>query len=122
MYWANFLHLYQPPVQERWIVEKVADECYRKLVRILRENPGGRLTLNINGSLTEQFYHYGMHDILDGLRELAEEGRIEFTAAPCTSHPPSSRGGGRRQIRLNQEVNREYLVKLQPGVFPPRCV
>ena len=39
MYWATFLHLYQPPVQERWIVEKVADECYRKLVRTLRETP-----------------------------------------------------------------------------------
>ena len=123
MYWANFLHLYQPPVQERWIVEKVADECYRKLVRILRENPGGRLTLNINGSLTEQFYHYGMHDILDGLRELAEEGRIEFTGS-AMYHPilpliPEEEV--RRQIRLNQEVNREYLGEaFQPrGFFPP---
>src|SRR5690606_25112636 len=123
MYWASFLHIYQPPVQERWIVEKVADECYRKLVKILRENPGGRLTLNINGSLTEQFHHYGMNDILDGLRELAEEGRIEFTGS-AMYHPvlpliPEKEV--RRQIRLNQEVNRKYLGEaFQPrGFFPP---
>jgi len=123
MYWANFLHLYQPPVQERWIVEKVADECYRRLVTIMKENPRGRLTVNINGSLTEQFHLYGMHDILDGLRELAEEGRLEFTES-AVYHPilpliPEKEV--RRQIRLNQETNREYLgdTYRPRGFFPP---
>jgi len=48
MYWANFLHIYQPPTQSEEIVRKVTDECYRKLVQILSQAPSARITLNIN--------------------------------------------------------------------------
>jgi predicted glycosyl hydrolase (DUF1957 family) len=123
MYWANFIHLYQPPTQEKRIVEKVADECYRKIIQVLLENPGGKLTVNINGSLTEQFYRYGMHAILHGFRELAEKGQIEFTGS-AMYHPilpliPEKEV--RRQIKLNQEANQKYLGDIyQPkGFFPP---
>ena len=58
--WANFLHIYQPPTQTREIVEKVTDECYRKLVAILQRHPEAKVTLNINASLTEQLDRYGL--------------------------------------------------------------
>ncbi|HHU51913.1 MAG TPA: polysaccharide deacetylase family protein [Firmicutes bacterium] len=123
MYWANFIHLYQPPTQEEWIVRKVADECYRAVIRVLKENPQGKLTVNINGSLTEQFHKYGMSDILHDLGELADRGQIEFTGS-AMYHPilpliPEKEV--RRQIRLNQEANRRYLGEIyQPrGFFPP---
>jgi hypothetical protein len=123
MYWTNFIHLYQPPTQEKWIVEKVTDECYRKIIQVLRENPRGKLTVNINGSLTEQLHRYGLGDVISGLRELAERGQIEFTGS-AMYHPilpliPEKEA--RRQIRLNQEINRRYLGDVyQPrGFFPP---
>lgn len=123
MYWANFIHLYQPPTQDRGITEKVANECYRKIIQVLKENPQSKLTVNLNGSLTEQFHRYGMPDILEGLRELAGRGQIEFTGS-AMYHPilpliPEKEV--RRQIRLNQDANKEYLGDLyRPrGFFPP---
>lgn len=123
MYWANFIHLYQPPTQERDVVEKVTAECYRPLVRILQDNPQGRLTVNINGSLTEQLRRYGLRDVIDGLRDAAARGQIEFTGS-AMYHPilpliPEDQV--RRQIRLNWEANREYFGDAYNprGFFPP---
>jgi hypothetical protein len=52
VYWSNFLHIYQPPTQTEEIVRKVTEESYRTLVHVLKEAPGGRITLNINAVLT----------------------------------------------------------------------
>ena len=43
MYWANFLHIYQPPTQTEEIVRKVTEECYKKLVSILKNAPGAKI-------------------------------------------------------------------------------
>jgi len=45
MYWANFLHIYQPPTQTEEIVRKVAQESYRTLVRVLEMRPEPKLLL-----------------------------------------------------------------------------
>jgi len=58
MYWANFLHIYQPPTQTEGIVRKITEECYRTLVRVLEEAPHAKITLNINAVLTEQLERY----------------------------------------------------------------
>lgn len=76
MHWANFIHIYQPPTQTEEITRRVTDECYRKLVDILLRHPAARVTLNINACLTEQLDRYGLHDVIDGLRALAERGGI----------------------------------------------
>lgn len=75
MYWANFLHIYQPPTQTEEGVRKAAGECYRKLVEILSRHQCARITLNINASLTEQLDRYGLHDLIDGLRRLRNGAR-----------------------------------------------
>lgn len=123
MYWANFLHFYQPPTQKEFWVKKISNESYRVLVRGMLENPQAKLTLNINAVLTEFFERYGGQDIIDGLRKLAERGQIEFTAS-AKYHPflpliPESEI--RRQIELNNETNRHYFGDVyQPkGFFPP---
>ena len=54
MLWSNFIHIYQPPTQTPEIVEKVTNQCYRKLIKVLQTNISGKLTININASLTEQ--------------------------------------------------------------------
>jgi hypothetical protein len=123
MDWANFIHIYQPPTQTEEITRRVADECYRKLVGILIRHPRARVTLNINACLTEQLDKYGLHDIINGLRTLAERGQIELTGS-AMYHPilpliPASEM--RRQIELNTEVNRRYFgdVYAPQGFFPP---
>lgn len=127
LYWANFLHIYQPPTQTREIVEKVADECYRKLVAILRRFPEAKVTLNISACLTEQLDRYGLGDVIEGIRELAERGQVELTGS-AKYHavlPLIPEEEVRRQIELNTETNRAFFGEAyRPrGFFPPEmCV
>ena len=123
MYWSNFLHIYQPPTQTEEIVRKVTDESYRKLVRVLREAPRGKITLNINAVLTEQLARYGLDDVIQGLRELAEQGQIEFTGSAMFHPilPLIPKDEVIRQIKLNSDVNQHYFgeVYKPAGFFPP---
>src|SRR3990170_755493 len=123
MCWVNLLHIYQPPTQTEEITRRVTDECYRKLVDILLGHPQARVTLNINACLTEQLDRYGLHDVIDGLRALAERHQIEFTGSAMYHPilpliPPAEM---RRQIELNTEVNRRYFgdAYAPQGLFPP---
>jgi alpha-amylase/alpha-mannosidase (GH57 family) len=123
MYWANFLHIYQPPTQTEEIVRKVTTESYSKLVRILEEAPQAKITLNISAVLTEQLSRYGLEDILKGLKRLAEQGRIEFTGSAMYHPilPLIPKEESIRQIKLNTEVNRRYFGEVYnpQGFFPP---
>jgi hypothetical protein len=123
MRWANFLHIYQPPTQTREITERVTRECYRPLVQLLLAHPRGRITLNINGVLSEQLARWGGTDVLEGLRALAHRGQIEFTGS-AKFHPilpllPEAEIV--RQIALNEDANRALLGEAyQPrGFFCP---
>jgi len=123
MYWCNFLHIYQPPTQTEKIVRKVTDEGYRTLVRVFNEAPGGKITLNINAVLTEQLARYGLDDVIQGLRELAERGQIEFTGSAMYHPilPLIPKDEVIRQVKLNSEVNQRYFgeVYKPTGFFPP---
>lgn len=123
MLWANFLHIYQPPTQKPHWVKKIADECYRVLIRGLMARPTAKVTFNINAGLTELFVRDGCEDVIRGFRELAERGQIEFTAS-AKYHPflpliPEREI--KRQIELNTETNRKYFgdVYAPKGFFPP---
>jgi predicted glycosyl hydrolase (DUF1957 family) len=123
MFWSNFLHIYQPPTQTEGIVRKVTKESYRTLVRVLKEAPDGRITLNINAVLTEQLARYGLDDVIQGLRELAERGQIEFTGSAMYHPilPLIPRDEVIRQIKLNTDVNQRYFGEVYnpAGFFPP---
>jgi len=123
MYWSNFLHIYQPPTQTEAIVRKVTEESYRTLVRILREAPGGKITLNINAVLTEQLARYGLDDVIRGLRELAGRGQIELTGSAMYHPilPLIPKDEVIRQIKLNNDVNQRYFGEVYKpiGFFPP---
>ncbi|MFC1687994.1 hypothetical protein ACFL0L_05480, partial [Patescibacteria group bacterium] len=123
MYWANFLHIYQPPTQKEYWVRKIADESYRKITKGLKEHPRAKITLNVNAVLSELFERYGCKDIIDDLRMLAEKGQIEFTGS-AKFHPflpllPEKEII--RQIELNTETNKKYYgdVYAPKGFFPP---
>lgn len=123
MYWANFLHIYQPPTQTEAIVRKVTDECYRLLVKLLTAAPQAKITLNINAVLTQQLDLYGLSDVISGLREMAERRQIEFTGSAIYHPilPLIPRDEVIRQIEMNTQVNRHYFgdVYSPRGFFPP---
>ncbi|MBI4499314.1 MAG: hypothetical protein HY689_15620 [Chloroflexi bacterium] len=123
MRWANFLHLYQPPTQSEAVTRRITDECYRTLVALLRAAPQARVTLNISGCLTEQLARWDGADVIAGLRELAEDGRVEFTGSAMYHAilPLLPRSEIERQIALNEETNRRYFgpVYRPSGFFPP---
>lgn len=123
MIWANFIHIYQPPTQKQEIVEKVADESYKKIVEIFGRYPDSKITLNISSVLTEQLQRYGLTDIIDKLEDLAKNGQIEFTGS-AKYHPILpliDQKEAVRQIELNEKTNREIIgnVYKPVGFFPP---
>lgn len=123
MYWSNFLHIYQPPTQTKKILRKVAEESYRKLLEGLKNYPNGKLTLNINGCLTELLDRHGFQDILANIRELLEQGRLEITESAMYHAflPLLPEKEIIRQIKLNHETNRKFFgPDYKPkGFFPP---
>jgi len=123
MYWANFLHIYQPPTQKKHWVEKITHESYRPVIRGLKQNPKAKATLNINGILCELLAKYNGQDVLDDIRLLMKRQQLELTNS-AKYHPllptlPSSEI--KRQIVLNTITSRKFFGDLfQPqGFFPP---
>lgn len=123
MYWANFLHIYQPPNQKKEILKKIVKESYQKIIQGLKENPKARLTLNINAGLTELLIKYGFKDLIFEIKSLAEKGQVELTGS-AKYHaflPLLPENEIKRQIKLNQISNGKYFGKSYSpkGFFPP---
>ncbi len=123
MRWANFLHIYQPPVQSRAMTERIAKECYVRIAEVLKENPEAKITLNMNASLTEQLHEYGYDKLLESYNDLAKRGQIEFTGSGAY-HPILPLIPKREMIRQlvqNRKKNKELIGDgYKPeGVWPP---
>lgn len=123
MFWANFLHIYQPPTQSEKMLRKVTEESYRKILEGLARYPKAKLTLNINGCLTELLARYGYDDLLKIIRDLLERGQLEITESAMYHAflPLLPEREIIRQIKLNHEINQKYFgPAYQPkGFFPP---
>ncbi len=125
MKWANFLHIYQPPDQKSFILEKVVQESYRAVISILNENPHARITMSVVGCLLVTMDDEGYHDVIDGLRALVSRGQIELTAGtmyhPFLPKIPDSEII--RQINLNNDVHHSYFGSAyQPrGFYSPEA-
>lgn len=123
IYWAPLLHFYQPPTQLHWVLKKVCNESYRPLVRLFHDLPHAQVTVNINAVLTEMLDEHGMPDVIDGLKDLAEQDRLEFTGS-AKYHailPLISEDEMLRQIVHNYQTNRRYFGRsyAPQGFFPP---
>jgi alpha-amylase/alpha-mannosidase (GH57 family) len=123
VYWAPLLHFYQPPLQLPGVLRKVCNESYRPLIEVFRQYPHAKATVNICGVLTEMLWEHGHQDVVEGLKELAGRGQIEFVGS-AKYHPilpliPEAEI--ERQIHRNYETNTHYFGNLyQPrGFFPP---
>ncbi|HUX98638.1 MAG TPA: hypothetical protein VMV49_03735 [Candidatus Deferrimicrobium sp.] len=124
IYWALLLHIYQPPFQTLDILQKVNEECYSKLFDVFLRFPSSKLTLNINGSLTELLYQYKFQDVIDKIKELAQKGYLRFTGSgkyhPIFPLLPTNESI--RQIHLNEDYNESIFGPLfanSKGFFPP---
>lgn len=123
MYWANFLHFYQPPTQKPYWVKRVTDESYRPILLGMLKHPNARTTMNISSILVELWEQNGAEDVIELVRKLLKNGQIELTGS-AKFHPLLPKipdGEIVRQIRLNTETHRKYFGDLyRPrGFFPP---
>jgi len=123
VYFAFLFHIYQPPVQIPPVIKQITNESYRPIINALRDHPDAKITLNINGTLTEHLNDFGFVDIIEGLATLASRGQVEFTSSgkfhpllPLIPEPEII-----RQIKLNDETNREFFGQVYNprGFFPP---
>ncbi len=123
IYWAQLLHMYQPPTQSPAVLRKIYHESYKPLMEVLLKHPQARVTVNINGVLTEMLHDCGHDDIIDALKELAGRGQIELTGSgkyhPILPLIPQKEV--ERQIKLNVATNRHFFSELYApkGFFPP---
>ncbi|MEJ2279189.1 MAG: hypothetical protein P8Y70_15805, partial [Candidatus Lokiarchaeota archaeon] len=123
VYFSFLFHIYQPPTQIAPVIKQVVRESYRPIIETLRANPSAKITLNINGTLTEQLKDFGYNDIIEAIATLASKGQIEFTGSakfhpllPLIPEPEI-----KRQIELNNETNRRFFGEVYhpKGFFPP---
>jgi predicted glycosyl hydrolase (DUF1957 family) len=108
--WVNFLHIYQPPWQQRGIIEQVASESYEYLLTLWEKYPNFKTTLNITGNLIEQWQEV-RPDLLKRLQRLVKKGQVELVGS-AKYHailPLLSIKEARRQIKLNQQTLSQYF-------------
>lgn len=122
-YWSIFLHIYQPPNWPRNIIDRVVKESYRPILGIMKKRPKLKITLNINGSLTEQLKRYKYDDVIKDIVTLAANRQIEFTDSAqyhvILALLPNDEI--KRQIKLNRETNSKIFgpVYNPKGFFIP---
>lgn len=119
MYWVNFLHIYQPSDQSSEILNRVVNESYRPLFKGLLDIPAMKINLNISAGLTELLMKKGYEDVVENIRQLAENGKLEFTesAKYHTLLPFLKKEEVLRQIAKNQQTNKKYFG----AVYKPSC-
>jgi len=124
MYHLAFLfHLYQPPTQLGFVIDRITEECYRPLSDLFTSPLAPRFTININYSLTELLMQRSHHDVLENLKSALEAGNLEFvdSGAYHPIFPLVPESEVIRQIKINNEKNRSVFgEKYAPrGIFPP---
>ena len=67
VFFSFLFHIYQPPVQIAPVVKQIVNESYRPIVEALKSHPEAKITLNINGTLTEQLHDFGYDDLIEGI-------------------------------------------------------
>lgn len=111
MFWANLLHIYQPPTQDDGMLSIIVSESYSQIIKALKENPKAKLTMNINASLSELLVKYKYTTLINDIKILLESGQLELTesAAYHPFLPLIPKTEIIRQIKLNNRINKEIF-------------
>ena len=119
--WVNFLHIYQPPWQDKGIIEQVAIESYDYILTLLEKYNNFKVTLNISGSLIEQLEEL-RPDLIKRIQALVKKNRIELTSS-AKYHailPLLPLREIKRQIKLNKQILTKYFnFKKIKGFYLP---
>ncbi|MHA2121566.1 MAG: hypothetical protein ACW990_10215 [Promethearchaeota archaeon] len=121
-YWAPLFHIYQPPNQDLQVLKDINQECYKPLFSLLDEYDTIKFSLNVSGVLIELFYEFGLSDTMDLLKNLVSKKKIEIvgTAKFHPILPLIPKKEAKRQIQINEEINRREFGQWQrSGFFPP---
>lgn len=121
-YLSLLLHCYQPPWQDKDVLEKVIDQCYRPLFDLILRRPDISLNINVNYSLFELFQKNGHQELIRSIGRSVSLGRVELTGSGAYHPilPLLSESECQRQILLNEAGIAKTLGKyLKNGFFPP---
>ncbi|WP_371802768.1 hypothetical protein [Candidatus Lokiarchaeum ossiferum] len=122
IYWAPFLHAYQPPWQDVEILKQIYKECYMPLLSMLERHENVKLTLNIQGCLLDQFAKLNLKESRNKLRHLIENQKVELVGSgkyhPILPLIPPAEV--ERQIKLtNSTIMQHFSQDKLSGFFPP---
>ena len=128
------LHFYQPSNQLPEVLKDVVKNCYAPLLKVIKENKKLNLTVNIPLALLEQLDRLGYSNLIEDIKLLTDQGRIELTGTGAY-HPLLSKLPHEtmyKQIALNElaygyyfgadkdfEGEDCYMIKDVRGFFPP---
>lgn len=79
------LHFYQPWWQFPAVLQKITEQCYRPILKLVNEINGFCFTANINLSLLD-LLEKDFPDVITGFREAIAAGKIELMSSPA-QHP-----------------------------------
>lgn len=109
--WINFLHIYQPPRQNKDIFHKVARESYREIAKFFDQYDGLYLTMNLSGSLLEQLMEYHYDELLGRFARAFSSGEMELVGSamyhPILPFLPDWEI--ERQIILDEEIKKQVF-------------
>lgn len=108
------MHLYQPPGQEADIFHQVARESYFEIAKFFDRFDRLNLTMNLSGSLLEQFVYYQYDSLLEDFRRAFEAGELELVGS-AMYHPILP-------LLPAEEIERQILLddKIKRGIFGDR--
>lgn len=116
-------HMYQPPWQDKAILEDAWNRSYCWVIPFLARQKNFKAVVNINYSLTELLVKNGLDEVIDNLGEGLENGSIEITgtAAYHPILPLIPEDEVKRQIEINNKKHEEIFqgVWNPKGFFPP---
>lgn len=116
------LHFYQPPVQDLGITKQVLQSCYLPLLKLIKNHPEVRLTINLNGGLLEQLAKMEQMEFFGLLKGLVENGQVELLNSPAYHPimPLTPTGLWVRQLDKQRQVTKETVgIEIGKGLFPP---
>ncbi|MFA5183930.1 MAG: hypothetical protein WC456_00205 [Patescibacteria group bacterium] len=120
MLWINFLHFYQPANAEYYNIRKALDKSYWRLLRLMEERPGLRMTWNVSGCLLERLESDKETAFLERLKFLVRKGRLELTGSAAYHGflPLLPEDEIVRQIKANEKILRHFFGRsFKPSGF-----
>ncbi len=123
MIWINFLHIYQLPNSDAYIVEEATEKSYKRIVSVLEADPSVKFTMNITGCLVDRWQELRYFELIERIKALVEKGQLELVgsvAFHCLM-PLVPKKEIARQIKENNRILKSAFgsdIKLR-GFFMP---